>query len=144
MRRMHVNPFDDKKTENEFRHRISGFNLEMSENMIFHCRRMGQQSPSPRDAKFCLIEWHMRACHTMNSHLTLCFLLFEFCMANTTINFIYPIFLLQADDEVPIWICGEPRFISGVTSATTCNELIQALIDDELNNVGNGKLHRIE
>lgn len=51
---------------------------------------------------------------------------------------------MQADDEVPIWICGEPRFISGVTSTTTCNEIIQALIDDELTNVGNGKLHEYE
>lgn len=54
----------------------------------------------------------------------------------------FEFFLLQTDDdEVPIWICGDPRFISGVTSTTTCNEIIQALIDDELNNVGNGKLH---
>lgn len=67
--------------------------------------------------------------------------LFSSCIYVVAAIKVYRIFLLQADDEVPIWICGEPRFISGVTSTTTCNEIIQALIDDELNNVGNGKLH---
>lgn len=38
------------------------------------------------------------------------------------------------EDEIPIWICGEPRFISGLTCSTTCDQLIQALIDDELCN----------
>lgn len=35
-------------------------------------------------------------------------------------------------DEIPIWICGEPRYISGITDTTTCRDIIQALIDDEL------------
>lgn len=41
-------------------------------------------------------------------------------------------------DEIPIWICGEPRFISGITCTTTCREIIAALIDDELCN-NNGR-----
>ncbi|XP_055322714.1 uncharacterized protein LOC129578341 [Sitodiplosis mosellana] len=39
----------------------------------------------------------------------------------------------QVENEIPIWICGEPRFVSGITNNTTCSDLIQALIDDELN-----------
>uniref|UniRef100_A0A1B0CWH1 Uncharacterized protein n=1 Tax=Lutzomyia longipalpis TaxID=7200 RepID=A0A1B0CWH1_LUTLO len=35
-------------------------------------------------------------------------------------------------DEIPIWICGEPRYISGINEATTCQDLIEALIEDEL------------
>lgn len=38
----------------------------------------------------------------------------------------------QPQYEIPIWICGEPRFISGISCATTCRDIIQALIDDEL------------
>lgn len=38
----------------------------------------------------------------------------------------------QPHYEIPIWICGEPRFISGISCATTCRDIIQALIDDEL------------
>ncbi|KAJ6644479.1 Ras association domain-containing protein 10 [Pseudolycoriella hygida] len=41
------------------------------------------------------------------------------------------------DNEIPIWIRGEPRFISGIMSSTTCYELIQALIDDELHDKRN-------
>lgn len=40
--------------------------------------------------------------------------------------------------EIPIWIRGEPRFVAGINDATTCNNIIQALIDDELQN-GNYK-----
>lgn len=36
--------------------------------------------------------------------------------------------------EVPIWIRGEPRFVAGINDATTCSNIIQALIDDELQN----------
>ncbi|XP_031633406.1 uncharacterized protein LOC116347111 [Contarinia nasturtii] len=39
----------------------------------------------------------------------------------------------QVEHEIPIWICGEPRFVSGITNSTTCRDTIQALIDDELN-----------
>lgn len=39
----------------------------------------------------------------------------------------------QVDDEIAIWICGEPRFVSGITDNTSCNDLIDALIEDELN-----------
>lgn len=45
----------------------------------------------------------------------------------------------QEDNEIPIWIRGEPRFISGIMSSTTCYELIQALIDDELHDRRNEK-----
>ncbi|KAG4078638.1 hypothetical protein HA402_015228 [Bradysia odoriphaga] len=45
----------------------------------------------------------------------------------------------EEDNEIPIWICGEPRFISGIMSNTTCYELIQALIDDELHDKRNEK-----
>lgn len=46
-----------------------------------------------------------------------------------------PILLARAqEDEIPIWICGEPRFISGISCSTTCDQLIQALIDDEICN----------
>lgn len=38
------------------------------------------------------------------------------------------------DIEIPIWICGEPRYISGINTETTCYDIIRALIDDELNN----------
>lgn len=38
------------------------------------------------------------------------------------------------ENEIPIWIRGEPRFVAGINEATTCNNIIQALIDDELQN----------
>lgn len=34
-------------------------------------------------------------------------------------------------EEVPVWIKGEQRFISGVTEETTCGDLIEALIQQE-------------
>ncbi|XP_039434460.1 ras association domain-containing protein 10 [Culex pipiens pallens] len=34
-------------------------------------------------------------------------------------------------DEIPVWIKGEQRFISGVTEETTCADLIEALIQQE-------------
>lgn len=33
--------------------------------------------------------------------------------------------------EIPIWIKGEQRFISGVTEQTSCLEMIEALLIDE-------------
>ncbi|XP_055609544.1 uncharacterized protein LOC129756647 isoform X2 [Uranotaenia lowii] len=36
--------------------------------------------------------------------------------------------------EIPIWIRGDPRFVAGINDATTCNHIIQALIEDELQN----------
>jgi hypothetical protein len=35
-------------------------------------------------------------------------------------------------EEIPIWVCGEPRFVSGVTEITTCHDVIAALIEDEI------------
>ncbi|XP_017035000.1 uncharacterized protein meru isoform X1 [Drosophila kikkawai] len=41
----------------------------------------------------------------------------------------------QGHKEIPIWMDdGEPRYVSGVTNKTTCDDIIKALIDDELNN----------
>ena len=34
-------------------------------------------------------------------------------------------------EEIPVWIKGEQRFISGVTEETTCADLIEALIQQE-------------
>ncbi|XP_055534345.1 ras association domain-containing protein 10 [Wyeomyia smithii] len=36
--------------------------------------------------------------------------------------------------EIPIWIRGEPRFVAGINDLTTCSNIIQALIEDELQN----------
>ncbi|XP_053953901.1 uncharacterized protein LOC128860402 [Anastrepha ludens] len=38
----------------------------------------------------------------------------------------------QGHKEIPIWIGEEPRYVSGVNSRTTCNDIIKALIDDEI------------
>lgn len=38
------------------------------------------------------------------------------------------------EEELPIWICGEPRYITGITSTTTCNDILGALIEDEIHN----------
>ncbi|XP_017086327.1 uncharacterized protein LOC108118249 isoform X2 [Drosophila eugracilis] len=44
----------------------------------------------------------------------------------------------QGHKEIPIWMDdGEARYVSGVTNKTTCDDIIKALIDDELSN-GNG------
>ncbi|KAH8260905.1 hypothetical protein KR044_000208 [Drosophila immigrans] len=41
----------------------------------------------------------------------------------------------QGHKEIPIWMDDdEPRYVSGVTNKTTCNDIIKALIDDELSN----------
>ncbi|XP_020816348.1 protein CLEC16A homolog isoform X1 [Drosophila serrata] len=45
----------------------------------------------------------------------------------------------QGQKEIPIWMDdGEPRYVSGVTNKTTCDDIIKALIDDELNNRKDG------
>ncbi|GAB0090314.1 hypothetical protein DMENIID0001_050330 [Sergentomyia squamirostris] len=38
----------------------------------------------------------------------------------------------DVDDEIPIWICGEPRYVSGINDTTTCRDVILALIEDEI------------
>lgn len=35
------------------------------------------------------------------------------------------------DDEIPIFVHGEQRWISGVTSETTCAQLVEALLQNE-------------
>ncbi|XP_017053518.1 uncharacterized protein LOC108096436 isoform X3 [Drosophila ficusphila] len=46
----------------------------------------------------------------------------------------------QGHKEIPIWMDdGEARYVSGVTNKTTCDDIIKALIDDELNNANNPK-----
>uniref|UniRef100_A0A182PHI5 Ras-associating domain-containing protein n=1 Tax=Anopheles epiroticus TaxID=199890 RepID=A0A182PHI5_9DIPT len=39
-----------------------------------------------------------------------------------------------SDIEIPIWIRGEARFVSGINGTTTCSNIIRALIDDEIQN----------
>lgn len=34
-------------------------------------------------------------------------------------------------EEVPVWVDGEQRYISGITRSTTCNDLIEALLSDD-------------
>lgn len=49
---------------------------------------------------------------------------------------IYGFFLFQEQGhkEITIWLSEEPRYVSGVTNKTTCNDIIKALIDDEISN----------
>ncbi|XP_055907011.1 ras association domain-containing protein 10 isoform X2 [Eupeodes corollae] len=42
--------------------------------------------------------------------------------------------LEQGNKEIPIWVENKPRYVAGVTSRTTCNDIIKALIDDEVKN----------
>ncbi|XP_037820136.1 probable WRKY transcription factor protein 1 [Lucilia sericata] len=42
--------------------------------------------------------------------------------------------LEQGHKEITIWLSDEPRYVSGVTNKTTCNDIIKALIDDEISN----------
>lgn len=34
-------------------------------------------------------------------------------------------------DEIPIWVRGEQRWISGITDDTTCGQLVEALLRDD-------------
>ncbi|KAG4073240.1 hypothetical protein HA402_008586, partial [Bradysia odoriphaga] len=34
-------------------------------------------------------------------------------------------------DEIPIWVRGEQRWISGITDETTCGQLVEALLRDD-------------
>ncbi|XP_054085692.1 uncharacterized protein LOC105209046 [Zeugodacus cucurbitae] len=43
----------------------------------------------------------------------------------------------QGHKEIPIWLGEEPRYVSGVNKRTTCNDIIKALIDDEIRNGDN-------
>lgn len=38
-------------------------------------------------------------------------------------------------EEILIWVQGEQRYISGVSTDTTCNDIITVLLDDEKNRV---------
>lgn len=40
-------------------------------------------------------------------------------------------FIESAADEVPIWVQGEQRWISGITKDTTCAKLVDALLRDQ-------------
>ncbi|CRL03305.1 CLUMA_CG016185, isoform A [Clunio marinus] len=40
----------------------------------------------------------------------------------------------EYDDEIPIYIGHVARYVSGINRKTTCNDIIKALIDDELAN----------
>lgn len=37
----------------------------------------------------------------------------------------------EMDDEIPIWVRGEQRWISGFTNDTTCAQLVEALLHNE-------------
>lgn len=41
----------------------------------------------------------------------------------------------SSGEEVPIWIRGEQRWVSGITEETTCHDVIQVLLQDEENRV---------
>lgn len=45
----------------------------------------------------------------------------------------------ELTEEIPIYINQVPRYISGVNCRTTCNDIIKALIDDELANTKTSK-----
>lgn len=36
------------------------------------------------------------------------------------------------EEEIPIWIKNDIRYVSGITKITTCNDVIAALINDEI------------
>lgn len=38
---------------------------------------------------------------------------------------------IDSDDEIPIWLHGEQRWISGITNDTTCAQLVEALLRNE-------------
>lgn len=38
---------------------------------------------------------------------------------------------VDSDDEIPIWLHGEQRWISGITNDTTCAQLVDALLRNE-------------
>lgn len=37
----------------------------------------------------------------------------------------------KSDDEIPIWVNREQRWISGITNETTCAQLVEALLRNE-------------
>lgn len=47
------------------------------------------------------------------------------------------------EQEIPIWIRGEPRFVSGISSITTCNDVIAALINDEISSGQYSKIDEV-
>lgn len=48
------------------------------------------------------------------------------------------------ENEIPIWIGGEQRWISGVSEQTTCSDLIEALLCDEETFGNDGKMVKSE
>lgn len=38
---------------------------------------------------------------------------------------------VSSGEEVPIWVRGEQRWVSGITNETTCQDVIQVLLQDE-------------
>lgn len=47
------------------------------------------------------------------------------------------------EQEIPIWIRGEPRFVSGISYVTTCNDVIAALINDEISSGQYSKIDEV-
>lgn len=46
----------------------------------------------------------------------------------------------SSGEELPIWVRGEQRWVSGVASDTTCQEVIQVLLQDEEGRVSSNPL----
>lgn len=44
----------------------------------------------------------------------------------------------SSGEELPIWVRGEQRWVSGVAADTTCQEVIQVLLQDEEGRVSKG------
>lgn len=38
---------------------------------------------------------------------------------------------VSSGEEVPIWVRGEQRWVSGITEDTTCHDVIKVLLRDE-------------
>lgn len=38
---------------------------------------------------------------------------------------------VTSGEEIPIWVRGEQRWVSGISEETTCHDVIQVLLQDE-------------
>lgn len=53
---------------------------------------------------------------------------------NSNINSLLDVSDADSDssgEELPIWVRGEQRWVSGVAAETTCHEVIEVLLQDE-------------
>jgi hypothetical protein len=49
---------------------------------------------------------------------------------------------VSSGEEVPIWVRGEQRWVSGITADTTCHDVIQVLLQDEESRVSTPNFKR--